>query len=192
MSPVFKELAHGLGLVPLVWVAVLSLLAVVGVRSKQPDAALWWLGVAFGVSFVADSAKHWFGLSTYQVLFSYVVSQSVLVVAVYRRTEAIPYLAALSVLGVVAWYTRDARGHDYLLHAVAWGSAARVVWMDGKGLLRTALVIYFAGGLLTYLVLTAHGTYTTWSAYQLTRLVGIALFCVACLDLAPRLRLTRS
>lgn len=163
------ESAHQIGLLPLAVVAFAQW------NGKQPDLALWWLSVAFVVSWLADSAAHW--LNPWTVTFTYVISQSALVGAVFlSRKDALRLLGALCVVGAVAMFARDAAGHDYLLHGVAWLSAACIAAEASLGRLRTALVIYFGLGCVAYLAYAGWPGWTTWGVYQLTRVAGLSLF----------------
>lgn len=170
------ETAHQMGLLPLVAVAVAQW------QGKKPDAGLWWLSVAFGVSWLADSAAHW--LNPWTITFTYVISQSALVGAVFlARKDALRLLGALLFVGGVAMFARDAAGHDYLLHGVAWLSAACIAAEECQtpALRRvcTALVVYYGIGCVAYFVYAGWPGWTTWGVYQSTRLMGIALFCYA-------------
>ena len=157
----------------------------------EMPAQYWWLGVAFAVSWLADSAAHW--LNPWTVTFVYVVGQSCLVAAVFlSRRDAIAFLGAMLVVGVIAILAQP--GRDFLLHIVGWASVACVVAEQGKALsrMRAALLVYFGLGVVAYVVYAGWPSFPTWGAYQLTRLAGILVFCAALRATSPHLAVLRS
>lgn len=177
-------MAEWLGLVPLAYVVYRDRRFPIHV-----DAAYYWLAAAFGVSFLADRSAHWVPS---WVAFSYVVGQSVLTCAVFDRRLALrllPMLSLVALLALAVWPPADPITHrrppEVLLHLIAWGTAACVVWEEAKGALRTALSTYFAVGTVAYLVMAFSPGFTTWYLYQASRVVGIGLFCLAVADPKP-------
>ncbi len=181
-----RETSHWIGLLPLATVLIAWW------KGKQPDPALWWLSVAFVVSWLADSLGHWF--SPTAVTFSYVISQSVLVGAVFlSRREAVRLFWMLLCLAPLAVFLIPITGgHDYLLHLVAWVSAAIIAQEHALGRLRTALVVYFGLGSAAYLWLATAVSLPAMLTYQSTRLAGILLFCAVAWNPRPRLSVIRS
>ncbi len=168
---IVREASHWIGLLPLATVVLAWW------KGKQPDPALWWLSVAFVVSWVADSLGHWF--SPTAVTFSYVIGQSVLVAAVFlsRRETARLFWTFVCLAPLAVFLVPITGGHDYLLHLAAWVSAACIAQEQALGRLRTALVIYFGLGSAAYLWLAIAVSLPAMLAYQSTRLLGIVLFC---------------
>lgn len=174
-----REVAHLMGILPLLWLAV--------VRCKEP--AFWWLAVAFGISFLADSAAHW--VAPWIISAVYPVSQAALICAVFLpRQDAYTMLGLLLVVGLSSLWFTHASGPDLLLHTTA---AVAVCWivapLPALGMLRTALLIYFGLGLLAWYGYVWQPSWASWAIYQACRLVGILAFCRATLKPQPILRL---
>lgn len=172
-----EEVAHFLGLLPLVLVAAF-----------RAPRAYWWLALAFGVSFLADTASHF--ISPFWVSRVYVVSQSALVAAVFLdRADALWTLAALVVLGLLGVFLQPS-GPEVFTHTCAWGVAALIAYEMAPQPLRRSLLVYFGWGLVAWVAYVWVPGWTSWGAYQMTRLVGILLFGLACWKPQPELRLT--
>lgn len=172
-----EEAAHFLGLLPIVFAAAF-----------RAPKAYWWLALAFGVSFLADSASH--VVSPFWVSRVYVVSQSALVCAVFlHRTEALWTLACLVALGLLGVFLQPA-GPELFTHVCAWGLAALVAYEVAPQPLRRSLLVYFGWGVLAWAVYVMVPGWTSWLAYQGTRALGILLFGYACWKPTPELRLT--
>lgn len=177
MHPAPTEAAHWLGLVPVVVVAV----------TRAPKA-YWWLALALGVSFLADSVAH--VLDPFWVSRVYVVTQAALVAAVFlSRAEALWTLACLVALGLLGVFLQPA-GPELFTHTCAWGLAALVAYEFAPQPLRRSLLVYFGWGTLAWFAYVAVPGYPSWLAYQATRVLGIGLFAYACWHPAPELRLT--
>lgn len=178
------ELAHLLGAVPILWLALMQL------WGEKRGAAWWWLAGAFAVGWGADTLAHW--ASPWLASTVYLVSQAGIIGAVLlARREAVLLAAVLVGIAVLAILWRGVEGPDLLLHTVAMGSVAGIVW-DRKvlGLLRMAFLVRFGVGLLIWWAYGLYPGWTTWGAYQSVRLAGVLLFCWAAVWPAPRLRLT--
>lgn len=179
------ELAHQMGLIPLVWLAVLRL------RGRSIGLAWWWLAAAFFVSWLADSAAHWVDPDLAGNL--YPITQAALVGAVLLdRLEAMQFVCALVIVGIVAVLWHGPLGIDVLLRTVAWGAVTIIVWrLPLPGRLRASLLVTFGLGWLCWMAYASAPGWWSWSIYQAGRALGIALFCMAASNPVPRLRLAR-
>ena len=157
-----------LGLVPLAWVA----------WHRPRRASWWWMAVAFAVSFAADLATlYWPHRYVSQV---YPVLQAGLFVAILLpRKYAEWVIAVVLVAASVSIVGRDAAGLDVLLRMVAFGSVAGASYWLPAGPLRTALLVYFAGGALAWLGYVLAPGWTTYAGLQAARVVGIGCWCYA-------------
>lgn len=178
------ELATAIGLVPVVWLAV--------VRPRQADPAWFWLATAFTVSWVADTVAR--VVDPWLVSLTYPMSQAALVgFVVLSRRDAWTLLLALLVTALAAVVVRvETRGPDLLIHTVAWLSVVGIVWDRWALPVRGSLVAYFGLGWLAWVGYTLAPGWPTWIAHQGTRAVGIALFCAAARSTSPSLRLVRA
>lgn len=167
------ELAHEIGLIPLLWLTWLHF------RGKDLDVAWWWIAGAFFVSWLADTAAHF--VNPWLASPVYLVSQSALVGAVFlNRYDAIKLVIVLAVVGTAAVLWQGVHGPDVLLHTVAWLSVVGIIYpLRQLTRLRTALLVAFGFGWLTWMGYAIWPGWTSWSVYQLTRLAGILLFCWA-------------
>ncbi len=170
-----------MALAPLVFLGILSAVGL------QRDASWWWLGVAFAVSWVADSMAHW--TDPVRVSLVYPITQSALVGAVLlERRWAWYLLAVLMIVGLVAAVAQS----DVFLRVVAWGTVAGIAFGRPEyGRLRQTLLVYFGGGLLAWIGYVLEPGWTSWSIYQSVRALGLLLFCHAAYAGAPQLRLAR-
>jgi len=184
--PLIFELAHWLGLVPLVWVAGRSVWA-----RHLPNAGHWWLALAFGVSWLADTAAHW--VDPWLVGLVYPVTQAAIIGAVLLpRREAGIFAAALVAVGIAAAGGERVQGPDVLLRTVAWAGLAGIVWpRRNLGPLRTALLLAFGTGWLAWLGYAMWPGWTSWGLYQGTRALGAGWFCWAGAARRPSLRILR-
>lgn len=142
-------------------------------------AGWWWMAGAFAVSFVADSAAHvvnpWLIASVYPVL------QSVIILAVLLpKTDAAAAAVLVTISALIAVIAGSVEQPTLLLPLVAWGAVA----LAGLGRevprgLSVALLVYFAGGLVAWAVFSLRPSFDAYLAYQATRALGLALFCVA-------------
>lgn len=165
MSPL-GEGAHALGLLPLLWVA----------SHFERRAEYWWLAVAFGVSFLADSAAH--TLNPAVVSAVYPVLQAGLVGAVFlSRANASAFVALLVAAG---WASLQlGQSPDWLLHSVAWVGCAFLAYHRAPGRVKEALVLYFGLGWLAWLSYVLSPGWASWGTFQGIRALGILWFCLA-------------
>lgn len=169
------EAAHWLGLAPLVLVA-----------AARAPKAYWWLALAFGVSFLADSVAHL--IDPFWVSRVYPVTQAALVGAVFLpRAEALWTLVMLVVFGLAGVFLEPA-GPELFTHTTAWATAGLIAWEHAPQPLRRSLLWYFWAGVLAWFVYVALPGWSSWTCYQATRVMGIALFGYACWKPAPALR----
>jgi hypothetical protein len=153
----FGVIAHGLGAVPLAWLALLA------VRGYRVDAAWWWMAVAFGVSFAADVASlvvgHPLVSQTYPVL-----QGAVFTLALVPSRYAVRVIAAFFVAAAVSVTIRHAAGLDVLLHVVSWGFVAAFAVNRVP-----ALAWGFAALCVAWLAYVAWPGWWTWGAMQAVR-----------------------
>lgn len=175
-----------MGLVPLVWLAILHF------RGKVCGAEWWWLAGSFAVSWLADTASHYTGHPL--VGMTYPVLQAGIIGAVFLfRADAILFVLALMVAGVTDVLVNGILPHDVFLRTVAWLSVVGILWpLRQLGRLRTSLLVAFGLGLLTWWGYAIWPGWTSWSLYQLTRLIGILLFCWAAMSPSPQLKVLRT
>lgn len=167
---VVSEVATWMGLVPLVWLALLH------VRGTGRDRGWWWLAIAFAVSWMADTVAHW--VSPDAVGNMYPLLQAAIVALVLLGRDAALLIGGLVLVGIVA--AAVPVKVDLLLRTVAWGSSSYLAWNRWElGLLRTALLVSFGLALVAWYAYAAWPGWTTWLVYQGVRAVGIALFCRA-------------
>jgi hypothetical protein len=180
------EIAHHMGAVPLMWLGFLHF------RGNACDVAWWWLGGAFFVSWVADTASHF--VDAWVISATYPLLQVSLVAFVFlSRSDAMRLIVAIGFAGMVDLFWHGVGSQDVLLRTVAWLSVVGIMfplWQLGR--LRTSLFVYFGLGWVTWLIFTTVPEHLTWYLYQASRLVGIALFCIAANHPEPHLRLLRS
>lgn len=163
-------LAHHVGLAPVLWLCVRSL------RGAEVRGSWWVLAGAFFVSWVTDALAH--SIDPSVLSLAYPVAQASLIAMVflpYREATAVTLF--LLVVGVIA--ALYGAGPDVLLRTAAFGVVTVIAWPLAAGPLRSSLLVYFAGGLLCWYAYALWPGWTSWTFYQLTRLAGIVLFCVA-------------
>jgi hypothetical protein len=180
-----NEIAHQMALAPLVAVAVEHW------RGKRPDVAFWWLGSAFGVSWLADTAAHW--VSPWLVSAVYPVSQAALIAVVFLgRGDSVRFLKLLVWVAALSILTNNAHGPEIILRTVAWGGVTIIALDHAKGWTQRALVVSFGLGLVAWAVHSFALVIPTWYAYQGTRAVGIGLFCYAVVHPRPVLHVVQA
>lgn len=160
----------------------------VGVAAFRAPRAYWWLALAFAVSFLADTASHF--VNSFWVSRVYPVSQAALVAAVFlARKDALGILAMLVLAGLAGVFL-EPKGPELFTHLVCWLTAAAIASEEAPQPVKRALTVYFGWGVLAWVCYVIEPGWASWGFYQGTRLVGIALFGLACWKPAPQLRLT--
>jgi hypothetical protein len=183
-----SEIAHQMAVIPLAFLGCLQ------VRGQRRDAAWWWLAGAFFVSWIADTAGDFLPQNDRWIpSMVYPVSQSALIGAVLLpRPEALYFLATLIAAGaaIVLW---NGIGPDAALRTVAWLAIVWLVWRRPAlpKRLRICLAVYFGLGWVAWLIHVQWLVVATYYPYQLSRLIGLLLFCWAALVPGPALRLVR-
>jgi hypothetical protein len=175
--------AWTLGLIPFAWLAWLA------GRGERRAREWWWLAGAFLVSWIAD-AFALAGVEPWLMSLVYPVTQAAIVVAVLLdREEAIVFVVALVLVGLIAVLWRGVGAPDVLLRTVAWLGIALVAFdRIALGRLRVALLLAFGLGWLAWCSYTIDPGYPTWLAYQGIRALGAGAFCWATMKPGPTLR----
>ena len=171
---VAAESARAIGVIPIVFVGWRQW----GERHTV-DASAWWIAAALLLSWVADLAAGYVGHPLPSRV--YPVAQAALIGCVLLdRTDAAAVLFTLGAVGMVGLAANPLPNDDILLHLVAWGAIAGLVWQrPSLASLRTALLVYFGGGALLWLAYVVAPGWPTWLAYQGSRLAGAVWFCAA-------------
>lgn len=174
------ELAHWVGLLPLVVIVIR------GGQSRE-----WTLATAFAVSFVADSVGHFYDPSV--VSAAYLVSQGLIASAAFLdKWRDLLYVAVTFVaMGIasVGLYDPILQLPDILLHTVVLLTLFVLAEQeDGMGRARYAVMVYCGAGLVAWWAFAGWLGFDRYALYQLTRVAGIAWFCVACWRPQPALR----
>jgi hypothetical protein len=188
--PIIAWIAYSLGLLPALWLAVRRVRA----------AEWWWLALAFGISWVADtvalaSGHPWPGSALYPL------AQTAVIAFVFLRSlEASAFVGILAVVTAGAILTQGWATSTLVVRTIAWGAIVSMVWRPRVGRLREALLVYFGLGWAAWMIyslspgMRSDGhvpplTWTSWSLYQVMRAMGIGLFCWAAWKPSPSLRL---
>lgn len=169
MSPAVPvtELAHLLGILPVLWL--------IGLRERRKR--YWIMALAFGVSWLADTAAHWVDPNVVGNFYPFLQS-GLVVAAVMDEDKGRAFIAVVGLVAVVLIY-HDAP-IDVILRTVAWGGASAVIWPHRElGLLRWSLLTAFGLGLLAWWGYAWDPSWTTWGIYQWTRVAATALFCLS-------------
>lgn len=166
------EVAHALGAVPLLYLAWLA------IRYERRDASFWWLAGGYLVSFLADTASHWTGhplvSSTYPILQSGLIAAAIL-----NDRDMTIYVLIMGWAATAALGFQGVTGVDILLHTVCWLSLVGLAY-QAKGVpFRSALMLGFGLGWLAWVWYAGWPGWGSWAGFQLTRVAGCALFCVA-------------
>lgn len=178
------EIAHQIGLIPLLWLAFLTF------RGKAVGIEWWWLAGVFAVSWLADTAAHWG--NSWAVGLLYPVSQAAIVGLVFlSRRDALYLIIALGGVGLLDVFGFGFEIPDILVRTVAWLSITGIVWrLPQLERLRTSLLVTFGAGWLCWMGYAINPGWFSWSGYQFTRLLGILLFCWAATSPLPRLKIS--
>lgn len=180
------EVAHWMGLVPLLWLALLRF------RGRTIGVEWYWLAGVFAVSWLADTAAHF--ANPWVMSKVYPVSQAAIVgLVLLSRREALLLIATLVWVGALDVVWIGVGDFDILLRTVAWLSVVGIIFpLKQLGRLRLSLLVAFGVGWVCWMGYAIWPGWTSWSGYQLTRLAGILLFCWAATSPLPQLRLTRA
>lgn len=175
------EVAHWLGLVPLLWLALLAY------RLEARDVAWWWVAGAFGVSWLADSVSH---LIPPDVAGNaYPLLQAAIIGAVLLdRRAALGCLGGLALAAIGGVLMQGPEGTDLLLRTAAWGLIVALAYRVPAPF-RAALLVTFGGGLIAWYLAAIFPGRETGLLYHGVRLAGVALFCRAATRPGPSLRL---
>jgi len=190
-APVWAELAHQMGLVPLAVLCGLDL------RGERRDVRWWWLAGMFGVSWLADTSAHYGWLPAVTASTFYPLVQAVIagfVLLPWRPAlafNAIVLAVAVFLFGFVGVPGMPGVGApDIEFRAVAWIAIVYLVTDDAwLGPIRTAVLLTFGLGLVAWILHARTMSLATWYPYQLVRLAGLLVFARAALIGQPALRL---
>ncbi len=189
----WAEIFHQMGLLPFAWM--------LGLRSRGVlrGRAWWVMSFALGVSWVADWIPHLASPWLASVVFP--VSQaSGIALVLLDRDDAMTFTMALMAAGIASVTFFGVDGPDVLLSTVAMlGVAGIALKYRAIGRVRLALLVYFGGGQLAWLALSAwilhcHKIPSCLASptgmefgyqYQTMRAVGILVFCWAALSPKP-------
>lgn len=172
------ELAHQMGLGPIVWLTALW-------SAGRSISARWWgLGAAFAVSWVADWVSHW--TSTFPVGPPYLFIQAGLVALLLApRPTAWRFVLVLFGATALAMTRFDPHTPDIFVHTVAWLGLLTVLWPLPLGRLRLTFAVAFGLGWLAWLSYCARPGWASWLTYQGVRAASLGLFCWAAWNPAP-------
>ncbi len=174
------EFMHWIALLPLAWLCVLH------VRGKTRDRGYWLIAVAFGMSFLADTAAHWIDWTVVSV--TYLGAQAGIVgMVLLTRWQAAWFVVLLTITGFVALALHPTRKLDVLQHSVAWLGICAVAlnrWEIGN--VRTALWVVW----IWYVI--AWPSFPAGYTVQSVRLVGLLSFSGAIWRTGHWLKLDRA
>lgn len=179
------EVAHWMGLVPLLWLAFLHF------RGSPHGVEWWWLALVFGVSWIADTAAHF--SNPWVMSKVYPLSQAAIVgLVLLSRRGALSLIVTLVLVGVLDVLWVGVGDFDILLRTVAWLSVAGIVYqLPQLARLRISLLVAFGIGWWCWMIYAIAPGWPSWIAYQLTRFIGILLFCWAATSPLPHFKLSR-
>lgn len=161
------EAAHLVGIIPVLWL--------VGLRERRK--LYWIMALAFGVSWLADTAAHWVDPDTVGNFYPFLQS-GLIAAALMDEDKGRAFIAAVGLVAVAMIYLTAPV--DVILRTVAWGGACAVVWPHRElGVLRWSLLTAFGFGLLAWWGYAWHPSWTTWGIYQSLRAAGTVLFCLS-------------
>lgn len=153
-------------------------LAAVAVHGRRLPSAWWWLGGAFGVSFLADLAGR-FGYGNVASQTYPVLQAGLFAFVLAPRDVAKWTVAALAAISSTSLWLRGGMGLDVVLHIAAFGSTAFFAYryLSG-GTLRATLALGFGALVYAWGALTLWPTFLAWGVLHTVRLataVGFAL-----------------
>lgn len=169
-----------MALLPLLWLMVW----------RRTELAFWWLAVAFGVSWLADSAAHY--APPWLISAVYPVSQAAIIGMIFLTRWEAQWLALwLVFVGIesIAWHGIE--GPEILLHTVAWGSAA-VIASRSVSRLRIPILLAFGLGTVAWMGYAAFPGWWSWSIFQGIRAAALVSFCMVTHRPRPVFRLVHA
>lgn len=156
-----------MALIPLIWC----------VAQGETRAEWWWLGIAFGISWLADTASHW--MDPVVISTVYPVGQSAILGAVLLdRHAARVWVLGLMTLALMA-IELEHFAPDRLLRTIAWLGIVTMIWDRPLGRCWHVLVMAYGVGWAAWMAYTFWPGWTIWSTYQGIRAVSIGMFCWA-------------
>ncbi len=178
---------HWAALIPIAWLGALQL------RGIRRDRGYWLLAVAFGVSWLADTASHW--VDPFVVSVVYLSAQAgVIGLVLLTRWQAAWFVVLLTITGFVALALHPTRKLDVLQHSVAWLGICAVAlnrWEIGN--VRTALLVAFLPLWVAWIwYVIAWPSFPAGYTVQTVRLVGLLSFSGAIWRTGHWLKLDRA
>jgi hypothetical protein len=158
-----------MGLLPLAWVTF----------RRERRREYWWLAVAFGISFLADTTvllwhRPWAASAIYPV------SQTALVAAVFvERRVAIGFTAFLVLAALLGLAIEGISAPGLILHVAGWLVLTTFLLEQPSSPLRTALLIGFGANILPWVLMVLRPRVSTWELYQGVRAMSLGWFCYA-------------
>lgn len=185
LTRVVSEVASQQALLPVLWLGWLHL------KKRDPGAAFWWLSGVFVVSWIADMSALW--IDPVMISAVYPLSQAWIVGAVFLpRRDTVLLIVVLGLVGFVSLAWQGVADSNTLLRTVAWGAGVGIVFpLKQLGRLRTALLVTFGLGWLSWMYYLADPGWTSYLTYQSVRLLGILAFCRAAISPLPQLHLSK-
>lgn len=174
------ELAHQVGLLPLIW------LTARWSGGRKSVRAWWLLGIAFAVSWVADWVSHRVG--TFPVGPPYLALQAGLIAGVLApKLVAQRFGMILAATALFAMLYLDPEVPNVLMYTVAWLGLLAIVWPEPlTRRVRWMLAVAFGGGWLAWMGYVLRPDFASWATYQVVRTTGLGLFCWASWAPSPR------
>jgi len=174
MHQILPEVAHQVGLLPVLWLALLA------ARGERRGAEWWWVAGAFGVSWLADTVTHVIG-HPWLVTAIYPVTQAAMIGAVFQPREEVAFVTMV-LLGValVSLSIEGTTAPQLMLHVAAGIAIVGMTWHTTSPM-KPALHVAFGVNLLPWVLFALWPMWGTWSLYQAVRVVSLVLFCGAAL-----------
>lgn len=180
---IVAEIAHYMGLIPLLWLSVLK-------SQGHRRSVIWWgLAVVFAVSVVANTAAHF--LDAWVISAIYPIAQAIILGVVILPIEAAARWAVLVIgAGLAAWSIRGVAHPEIFVHTVAWVGMILII-ARYPGQFRQVVVSAFGFGWLAWLIFTLdRESLTAWAFYQGVQAANLGAFCWA--TVPPRVAVLRA
>lgn len=174
-----------MALIPLLWLALLRF------KGRACGVEWWWIAGVFFVSWLADTAAHyfnpWVGSEVYPML------QAAIIALVFlSRRDALKLILVVGAAGLLDLALFGISSWDILLRTVAWGAVIGIVYpLTQIVRLRLTLLMLFLGGLLAWYAYAIWPGWWSWSIYQASRFMAITFFCWAAYHPEPHLKILR-